>query len=41
MYMPLEDRADMVVDGEISVHCQFCNKTERFTPQDVGLTAVQ
>lgn len=38
MSMPLEDRADMVVDGEISVHCQFCNTTERFTPQDVGLS---
>lgn len=39
--MPVEDRADMVVDGEISVHCQFCNSTERFTPQDVGLAAAQ
>ncbi len=39
--MPLEDRADMVVNGEISVHCQFCNTTERFTPQDVGLQGVQ
>ncbi len=41
MSMPLEDRADMVDEGEISVHCQFCNKTERFTPQDVGLGSVQ
>jgi len=39
--MPIEDRADMVVDGEISVHCQFCNKSERLTPQDVGLQGVQ
>ena len=39
--MPLEDRADMVVDGEISVHCQFCNSTEKFSPQDVGLAAIQ
>jgi redox-regulated HSP33 family molecular chaperone len=38
MSMPITDRADMVVDGEISVHCQFCNKTERFTPQGVGLS---
>lgn len=36
--MPIEDRADMVVDGEISVHCQFCNSTEKFSPQDVGLS---
>lgn len=40
MSMPLEDRADMVVNGEISVHCQFCNTTQRFTPQDVGLSVV-
>lgn len=39
--MPLTDRADMVVDGEITVHCQFCNQTERFSPQDVGLPVTQ
>jgi len=39
--MPLEDRADMVEGGEISVHCQFCNSTEKFSPQDVGLPATQ
>ena len=39
--MSLEDRADMVVDGEISVHCQFCNSTERFTPQEVGIAPAQ
>lgn len=39
--MPIEDRADMVMDGEISVHCQFCNTTERFTPQEIGLPAAQ
>ena len=31
------DRADMVVDGKVDVHCQFCNKSEVFTPQDIGL----
>lgn len=36
--MPATDRADMVVDGEVSVHCQFCNKTERFTPTEIGLS---
>lgn len=36
--MSLTDRADMVVDGQISVHCQFCNKTELFTPQEIGLS---
>ncbi len=39
--MPLEDRADMVVDGEISVHCQFCNSTERFSPEEMGLSTDQ
>jgi len=37
--MPLEDRADMVVDGKIDVHCQFCNKAELFTPAEIGLSA--
>lgn len=35
------DRADMVVDGAISVHCQFCNKNELFTPEAVGLLTNQ
>lgn len=39
--MPMEDRADMVVDGEVSVHCQFCNTTQRFTPEEIGLAAEQ
>lgn len=39
--MPLEDRADMVVDGAISVHCQFCNTTEKFSPEEIGLPAAQ
>ena len=37
--MNLEDRADMVVDGRVEVHCQFCNKTEVFLPGDIGLSA--
>lgn len=36
--MSLDDRAEMVVDGVISVHCQFCNKTEMFSPANVGLS---
>lgn len=36
--MKLEDRADMVVDGKIGVHCQFCNKSETFTPSEIGLS---
>lgn len=36
--MPLTDRAEMVVDGAVRVHCQFCNKTERFTPAELGLS---
>lgn len=35
--MKTEDRADMVVDGVISVHCQFCNKSEVLKPEDIGL----
>lgn len=36
--MAATDRADMVVDGMASVHCQFCNRTERFTPEELGLS---
>ncbi|MFZ4542153.1 MAG: Hsp33 family molecular chaperone HslO, partial [Rickettsiales bacterium] len=36
--MSVTDRADMIVDGAASVHCQFCNKTERFTPGELGLS---
>jgi molecular chaperone Hsp33 len=32
------DRADMIVDGVASVHCQFCNKAELFTPSELGLS---
>lgn len=36
--MPDTDRADMIVDGAASVHCQFCNTTEKFTPDELGLS---
>lgn len=39
--MAATDRADMIVDGVASVHCQFCNKSEIFTPSDLGLAGVQ
>ena len=41
MSMSLADRADMVVNGKIDVHCQFCNKSQIFSPQDVGLAGKQ
>lgn len=41
MSMSPEDRADMIVNGTASVNCQFCNKAEHFTPQDLGLSAIQ
>jgi molecular chaperone Hsp33 len=39
--MPLVDRADMIVGGVASVHCQFCNKAEIFTPAELGLGEMQ
>ncbi len=36
--MSITDRADMIVDGVASVHCQFCNKSEIFTPAELGLS---
>ena len=38
MSMDLNDRAEMVVDGQVSVHCQFCNKAEIFLPDQIGLS---
>lgn len=35
--MPEVERAEMMKDGHISVHCQFCNTSEKFTPDQVGL----
>lgn len=41
MSMSATDRADMIVDGVASVHCQFCNKSELFTPQQLGIASNQ
>ncbi len=41
MSMGITDRADMIMDGKASVHCQFCNKSELFTPEELGLPAKQ
>ena len=30
-----DELAEMLVDGKIEVHCQFCNKTYLFTPEEV------
>ena len=38
MSMSPADRLDMLVDGTASVHCQFCNKAELFTPSELGLS---
>ena len=40
MSMSVNDRADMILDGKASVHCQFCNKSEEFSPKELGLTGV-
>jgi molecular chaperone Hsp33 len=39
MSMELEDRVETLVDGQASVHCQFCNKTEYFSADELGLKA--
>lgn len=36
--MDAADRAEMLVDGTASVHCQFCNKAERFSPAELGVS---
>jgi molecular chaperone Hsp33 len=38
MSMPIADRMDTLVDGKTSVHCQFCNQTEVFLPNEIGLS---
>lgn len=38
--MSATDRAEMIVDGKASVHCQFCNKSEVFTPDELGLSGL-
>lgn len=37
MSMNETDRADLIVDGQASVHCHFCNKAEWFGPKELGL----
>jgi len=41
MSMNITDRADMILDGKASVHCQFCNKSELFIPAELGLPTAQ
>ncbi len=36
--MDAADRSEMLVDGTASVHCQFCNKAERFSPTELGVS---
>jgi len=38
MSMSVDDRMEMVLDGKISVHCQFCNTLQEFTPGEIGLS---
>lgn len=38
--MPLADRIDMIADGVVDVHCQFCNTNEVFTPAEIGVGVV-
>lgn len=35
--MSEDDRQHMLVDGKASVHCQFCNTTQDFTPEQLSL----
>lgn len=35
--MPEEDRTYALVDGKVSVHCQFCNVAQEFTPKELNL----
>lgn len=37
MSMSDVERAEMLVDGTASVHCQFCNTTQNFTGAELGL----
>jgi molecular chaperone Hsp33 len=39
--MPLADRNEMLVDGRVSVTCQFCNQSEVFTPVEIGIVTLQ
>lgn len=37
MSMPEEDRRYALVDGKVSVHCQFCNTSQEFAPSELSL----
>jgi molecular chaperone Hsp33 len=37
MSMPEDDRRHALVDGKVSVHCQFCNTTQEFTPEQLSI----
>lgn len=37
MSMPKEDREHAVMDGKVSVHCQFCNTSQDFKPNELSL----
>jgi molecular chaperone Hsp33 len=34
--LPVEDRADLAVDGAVRVTCEFCNAQHVFTPEEVA-----
>ena len=36
--MSLDDRTEMIVDGAVDVHCQFCNTRQRFAPDEIGVS---
>ncbi len=37
--MQPEEKLELLKDGEVKVHCQFCNTNERFSAQDLGVAA--
>ncbi len=39
--MPMSDRSEMLVDGRVSVTCQFCNQSEYFAPEEIGIVTLQ
>ena len=32
-----DDKTEMIVDGVVGVHCQFCNIEQTFTPEEIGV----
>jgi len=37
MSMPEQDRREALLDGKVSVHCQFCNTAQEYTPEQLSL----